>query len=564
MKGFLATLKGKIIIGVASVVLVAAGVVTTVVLTKDDTYRTIAIEELTGQSIVTDDKNNSQDAYKGMHLESGDSIIVKEDSNMTLLLDMDKYVFADEGTKFWVEATGNSEKANTKTKIHLEEGSVLCRLDSKLGDDEAYEVETPNSVMSVRGTIFRMSIYQDENGENYTRIDVLEGAVKVDLHTEDGKKNGEEGTIEAGQSGLVHSNPEISEFVVGESDISYDDYSEPMSQFIVNTMDTGRELCIGRDLFTHYTNLGSHPEEATVIKESTCSEEGQREIYCSTCDMVVRTEPIEKTEHIEGEWEIQTEATCKEKGIEALICAVCGEVMETREVDYDGDHKFGEWTVDKSATCKEEGTEVRTCTVCGETETRSVELTDHKFGEWEETTKAMCTSDGEKSRTCSVCGEVETETIGATGHSYGVWNDTIAATCTESGTQVRTCDGCGKTETQNISAKGHVFSGWTTVTAATCEDEGTQTRTCGVCGESETQAIAALGHISTHTSTCAHRQEGSLEKYEIGKSISVYIYLYCDRCGVEVEGTRVTVPITGLVDTNRAEYTCTCGYSGSD
>lgn len=561
MKEFLATLKGKIIVSVAAIVLVSTGVVATVVLTKDDSYRTIAVEELTGQIMITDGSNNLQDAYKGMHLESGDAVTVKEDSNMTLLLDMDKYVFADEGTKFWVEATGNSEKSNTKTKIHLEEGSVLCRLDSKLGDDEAYEVETPNSVMSVRGTIFRMSIYKDEKGENYTRIDVLEGAVKVDLHTEDGKKNGEGGTIEAGQSGLVHSNPEISEFVVGESDISYDDYSEPMSQFIVNTIDTGRELCIGKDLFTHYTNLGSHPEEGKVIKEPTCIEEGQREIYCSTCDMVVRTEPIEKTEHTEGEWEIQTEATCKEKGIEALICAVCGEVMETREVDYDGDHKFGEWTLDKSATCKEEGTEVRTCTVCGETEIRNVEKTDHSFGNWTVTVRATCEGAGKETRTCSVCGEVEEKTISAKGHSYGAWNDTIAATCTDEGTQTRTCASCGKNETRNISAKGHAFSGWTVVTEATCEDEGTQTRTCGVCGESEMGAITALGHdFPVHTASAWHNFNGPSD-YSVGAPLEVFSYRYCTRCNVEeIYLEKGTILKSFGTDIN--DWSADCGYMG--
>ncbi len=521
VKGFLATLKGKIIIGVAAIVLVVTGVVTTVVLTKDDSYRTIAVEELTGQIMITDGSNNSQEAYKGMHLESGDAVTVKEDSNMTLLLDMDKYVFADEGTKFWIEATGNSEKANTKTKIHLEEGSVLCRLDSKLGDDEAYEVETPNSVMSVRGTIFKMSIYKDEKGENYTRIDVLEGAVKVDLHTEDGKDNGEEGTIEAGQSGLVHSNTEVSEFVVGESDISYDDYSDVMSEFIINTMDTGRELCIDKDLFTHYTNLGSHPEQGTVIKEPTCFEEGQREIYCSGCDMVVRTEPIEKIAHTEGEWELQSEGTCKEKGIEALICAVCGEVMETREVDYDGDHEFGEWTQDKSATCKEEGTEVRTCTVCGETETRNVEKVDHSFGNGIVIVKATCESDGKETYTCSICGEKEEKTISATDHSYGAWNDIKAATCT---------------------------------------DGGTQTRTCGVCGESETQVVAALGHnFPAHTVSSWHKYN-SPSDYSIGAPLEVFSYRYCTRCNVEDTYWEKGI-ILNSSGTHIYGWSADCGYS---
>ena len=182
MKGFLATLKGKIIAAVAGILVVAGVVVTVVVVTSPKDYRTIKIEELNGQTIILNESNSSQEAYKGMNLKSGDVVTVQEDANMTLLLDMDKYMFADAGTKFTVEASGNSEKSNTKTRIVLEEGSVLCRLDSKLGDEESFEVETPNSVMSVRGTIFRMTIYKDENGDNYAKVDVLEGSVKVDLY----------------------------------------------------------------------------------------------------------------------------------------------------------------------------------------------------------------------------------------------------------------------------------------------------------------------------------------------------------------------------------------------
>ncbi len=522
MKGFLATLKGKIILGVASVVLVTTGVVATIVLTKDDTYRTISVEEINGQITVEDAKNNSKDAYKGMHLESGDSVTVQQDANMTLLLDADKYVFADGGTKFWLEATGNSKKASTKTKIHLEEGSVLCRLDSKLGDDETYEVETPNSVMSVRGTIFRMSIFQDESGENYTRIDVLEGAVKVNLYTEDGEETGEEGIIEAGQSGLVHSNTEVSEFVIGESDISYGDYSEPMAEFIIETMDTGREICIGKNLFLHYTGLENHPEESTVKKEPTCSEEGEREIYCPTCDTIVRVEPMEKIEHIKGEWELQSEGTCIEKSVEAISCTECGEVIETRELEL-GEHDYGEWVTVKNATCTEEGKQEKTCKICKDVKSRNVEKIEHSFSEWSETTAPTCVASGEKARTCSMCGETETESISAKGHNYGSWN---------------------------------------VITAATCTEEGLQKHTCNSCGASETQVIAALGHECTHTASCYHVAEGS-GPYTVGGPVSVYIYLNCNRCGDEQDGLRVTGTVIEVFSDASPRFTCSCGYSSN-
>ncbi len=419
MKTFLATLKGKLIFAGLGVLLVTGGIVAAVVLAGPEDYRSIKVDALSGQIVIIDEKNNETEAYKGLNLKAGNTIEVKDGANMTLLMDADKYMFADEGTKFKVEASGDSKKATTKTKIILVDGSVLCRLDSKLGDEEIFEVETPNSVMSVRGTIFKMTIFKDDNGDNYARVDVLEGAVKVDLYNENGEKTGEEGLIEAGQAATVHSNTDLSEFVIGESNISYEDFSGPMASFVVETVDTGREICIGEDLFKHYTGLETHPEEGKVTKEPTCSLEGEKEIYCLTCDAVVRTEPIPALEHTLGEWETKSEGTCKEKATEVLICTECGEEIEVRELEL-GDHNFGDWKVTTAATCETEGVETRICEICGETETRAIKVTDHTYGDYSVITAASCVTAGSHSRTCSGCGNTEIQTIAALGHSYPV------------------------------------------------------------------------------------------------------------------------------------------------
>ena len=391
MKKFLTTTKGKVTLGCSVILVIAAIIVTVILISKPEDYRTIEIEELVGQTIVTDVEGNLLNAYEGMHLESGNSVSVQDNANMTLLFDMDKYMFADAGTKFRVEATGNSEKGTTKTRIHLEEGSVLCRIDNKLGEEEVYDVQTPNSVMSVRGTVFRMSIYKDENGENYTRIDVLEGAVKVDLHTEDGVETGEESKIEAGKSALVHSNAAISEFVIGEDEIPYEEYSESMSDFIISTIESGRELCVDEDTLKKAVKSGN--QSLNGINEEKLKD------------------------HTPGEWEVQVEPTCKEEGVEAIVCTECGEVIESREIEVI-EHVFDNWSIKKEATCKEKGEEIRTCGICGEVETREIETTSHKYGEWNEKVAATCTTQGEKERTCSVCGEVETMTTAALGHLY--------------------------------------------------------------------------------------------------------------------------------------------------
>ena len=141
MKIFLKTLKGKIILGVAAATVVIAAIAITIVVIKSPKfYRSIKVEELNGTTTIAKGPGEAEIVYKGMNLKSGDKIEVELNSNMTLLLDSDKYMFADAGTKFTVEASGNSKKRNTRTKIVLEEGSVLCRIDEKLGDAETYDM----------------------------------------------------------------------------------------------------------------------------------------------------------------------------------------------------------------------------------------------------------------------------------------------------------------------------------------------------------------------------------------------------------------------------------------
>ncbi len=519
MKKFLSSAVGKIVMVIGGICVVAAVAAVVMFFPKSDDYRTIKVDGLNGTVTIINSKDVSVNAYEGMNLKSQDRVTVEVDSNMTLLLDMDKYMFAEAGTKFWIEATGNSEKGNTKTRIHLEEGSVLCRIDKKLGDDESYDVETPNSVMSVRGTVFRAAIYQDESGENYTEVDVLEGAVNVDLHTEDGEATGEDGLIESGKRAVVHSNPEISEFVVSDGEITYENYTPAMGNFIINTIDEGRELDVKENVLKHVTGMESHPETEKVVKEPSCFEEGKKDIYCETCNGVVRTEPIAKIAHTEGEWVIATEATCVQKTIEELHCAVCEEAMDSRELEL-GEHKYGDWSVSKKATCSEEGAEKRVCTVCNDEQTRKTEKVEHTFAEWNVVTAATCTMVGKETRTCSVCGEVEEQDINAKGHNYGAF-----------------------TVTQQPA----------------CETAGSQERVCSNCQSKDVQAIAATGHsLMTHTNDIQHRWTYQANAQE-GDSATGVITLFCERCKYQ-EDVTVSGTITGI---SGGTNTITCSHCGN-
>ena len=403
MKDKMISRKTKIIIGISAVVVIGLAITILFLCLKPESFRSIKITEFEGQTIITDVEQNRKEAYKGINLKSGDEISVMEKSNIVLLFDSDKYMFADEGTKFRVEALGSENESNTKTRIILEEGSVLCRLDSKLTDEEVFEVETPNSTMSVRGTIFRMSIYQDDTGENYTRVDVLEGSIKTDLHMEDGSKVDEAQTIEPGKSALVHSNPDLSEFVIGETEIPYEEYSQSMSQFVVSTIKEGREICVDEDTFIEKTGM----KKNDVVNEAESQPEEDAD-----------------HEHISGEWEIQKKATCIEKGEEVKLCQECKEVLETREIDTI-EHSYSDWNVKIAATCTKAGVEQKICVLCDKTEERVIEVTGHKFGNWVVNKEATCTTEGSKSRICSVCNESENQVVAALGHNYSHTSDCI-------------------------------------------------------------------------------------------------------------------------------------------
>lgn len=175
MKNFLSSLKGKIIAGAVTLLVIAAAVATVILLNTG--YRNIRIEDLNGTTKVTS-TTGVIDAFKGQNLKSGDNVAVGEKSDLTLALDSDKHVYAKELTKFRLEAFGVSGK-DSRTVIYLEKGSILNEIDVKLLQSESYSVESPNALMSVRGTTFTVTVFFDGEGLCHTVVEVSEGVVEV-------------------------------------------------------------------------------------------------------------------------------------------------------------------------------------------------------------------------------------------------------------------------------------------------------------------------------------------------------------------------------------------------
>lgn len=212
MKNFLSSTKGKIIAGAVTLLLIA-GVVVLIILLNTG-YRLIRVKDLNGTSKVTSGLSVS-DAFKGQNLVSGDNVEVFENSYLMLALDSDKHVVASELTKFSVEAFGVAGK-DSRTIIHLEKGSISNEIDTKLLPSESYVVESPNASMSVRGTVFSVNVFFDNEGLCHTTVEVKDGVVELAE-----KDTGIVKTLNAGQRANVvsRSNREPDRIPTTSSDI---------------------------------------------------------------------------------------------------------------------------------------------------------------------------------------------------------------------------------------------------------------------------------------------------------------------------------------------------------
>ena len=199
MKNFLSSTKGKIIAGAVTLAVIA-GVVVLIILLNTG-YRNIRVADLKGTSQVTSLMSVSE-AFKGQNLNNGDKVEVFEKSSLTLALDSDKHVVANELTKFSLEAFGVAGN-DSRTVIHLEKGSISNEIDNKLLPSESYVVESPNASMSVRGTIFSVDVFFDGEGLCHTVVEVEQGVVEMT-----DKDSGKVKTLNAGDKAGVISRVE--------------------------------------------------------------------------------------------------------------------------------------------------------------------------------------------------------------------------------------------------------------------------------------------------------------------------------------------------------------------
>lgn len=549
---------------------------------EGETARTIVVEETNGTTVVLDEEKESTNAYKGMHLFSGNDVTVQKASNMTMLLDMDKYVFAEETSHFWLEASGSSD--SSKTVIYLDEGAVLSRIKNPLENGSVYQVDTPNSTMAVRGTVFRVVVLKGKDGQVYTYLQVFDGSVKVDLKNTEGEYNGVSETFDAGQAAVIRGNTDISEFIVGEdgqiaSQIDVSSLPPEIVEKLLEYIEDGDEIIIDKEILAAIADAldnangtgepadgdgddnpadnndpagtdndvnEEHNWRTVTVRQATCTRQGLVQSVCTICGQTRDRRNTPMKDHKEAaRWADENEATCTDAGSQTKSCTVCGTVLKTRKVDALG-HKAGD-AVTTDATCTEAGSVITSCTVCGEVlEEQVIEALGHQPGEWTVTEPAGYGTSGTKTLPCSVCGQVlEVQTIPPLVPEYvppvtppetpscehaNKEEKSIAPTCVEAGKIVTMCVDCGKvlSEQETAPATGKHSEEKIQAKEPTCLEKGyTEGTMCSVCGKTlvEPEEIPAL----EHNYTIAHVVNESLD-INAEKVITMY-GKFCATCG---------------------------------
>lgn len=264
---------------------------------KEEAYRNIKVMSINGSATVERASVGTLDAYADMKLENGDRLSVDGSSSLTLSMDDDKYAMLEPGSSLTLEADGTKE--NSRTVIHLEAGAVMNYLSEKLSEGSSYEVTVPNSTMAVRGTVFRVAIVYDENGESYTTVQVFEGIVGCRLVFPDGTISEEEVQLAPGKEVLIHGDTSISEYVGDKGhDIDYTTLNREALEFLLFCIDDGADLCIPREEVEELLRRLDQPEEEPEEEAEEPEKEVKKPVVIETPEPVVPA--VEETSSSSG------------------------------------------------------------------------------------------------------------------------------------------------------------------------------------------------------------------------------------------------------------------------
>ncbi|MDO5812479.1 MAG: InlB B-repeat-containing protein [Bacillota bacterium] len=215
----------KLFITIFSLFIVCVGVFCYFTFHQEEGFRIIKLIDFAGKVEIKRKDVGVLDPYNDLRLIADDKVQTYSKSKAYFSLDSDKYIYCHANSLVQIDSVG-SEK-NSRTKITLLKGNELNEIQNPLSSKAKYNVETPNSIMSVRGTVFKVAVKYDENGESYATLNVYEGAVKTELVFPDGTIS-DPIVVKKGYAVDTHGTDKLSEYIISKNATEDNDFVYPI------------------------------------------------------------------------------------------------------------------------------------------------------------------------------------------------------------------------------------------------------------------------------------------------------------------------------------------------
>lgn len=215
----------KLFITIFSLFIVCVGVFCYFTFHQEEGFRIIKLIDFAGKVEIKRKDVGVLDPYNDLRLIADDKVQTYSKSKAYFSLDSDKYIYCHENSLVQIDSIGS--KKNSRTKITLLKGNELNEIQNPLSSKAKYNVETPNSIMSVRGTVFKVSVKYDENGESYATLNVYEGSVKTELVFPDGTIS-DPIVVKKGYAVDTHGTDKLSEYIISKNATEDNDFVYPI------------------------------------------------------------------------------------------------------------------------------------------------------------------------------------------------------------------------------------------------------------------------------------------------------------------------------------------------
>ena len=601
MTEFLKSRKGRVIVIAAAIVLIAAVIVIILLSAGGETgYRNISVSRISGV-VMAENNGNEYEAYENMRLADGYALTTGVDSYSRLVLDEDKYMKLEQGSRAEFRNVGDAK--NHITSIYLAYGALTAELVNPLKEEESFVVNTPNAVLAVRGTFYRVEVSYDINGDAYTDVYTYGGAIACHRIMPDGTEVDEEVMVNQGYKARIKMDEIITIYV--EELIEYEpgDDVDPLS---VNE--------ISDDDIVDIYNASYHGHTMFLSTKELWQEILDRDIdieeYYSPYDMGEIEPYIESDENESGENTSadstdgahtdtsETTAAADTSDTEDTSQSSDTETADTVEIAPDvtttGTSGYGSTVVPPGGTAPdyEESPETSdsAASQTGVSAAATEETSESSSVTVSEVTSASAETASGNSTTVTVPGESSmpggTTTESTTPDTIpeesstpeestaeSTTPDTIpeeSSTPEESTTESTTPDTVPEESSEPDSGSEpeepghvHIWGEYVSDNNATCTEDGTKTAKCTECDEENTIADegTALGHIEA---------EEVIEPTFASEGLR---RLYCRRCGetlhkevldkinaLYTEDGRITITQTGYIQGDGEEIAYTGDY----